>query len=105
MEKRLHGALWLRTDKVSRVWNSQFSNLRIADATFATLRTQQGTRIACLLSASMQSMLTGCQSRRNQSKVPWAGKMEKAVTLVMLQKSAPARKLTTWIHAPSQPLM
>ena len=32
-------------------------------------------------------------------------KMEKAATLVMLQPSAPARKLTAWIHAPSQPLM
>ena len=31
--------------------------------------------------------------------------MEKAVTLVMLQKPAPAREPTTWTHAPSQPLM
>jgi hypothetical protein len=32
-------------------------------------------------------------------------KIGKAATLVMLQPSAPARKLTAWIHAPSQPLM
>ncbi len=29
----------------------------------------------------------------------------KAATLVMLQPSAPARELTAWRHAPSQPLM
>src|SRR6266576_6610933 len=31
--------------------------------------------------------------------------MVKAATLVMFQLSAPARKPTAWIHAPSQPLM
>ena len=31
--------------------------------------------------------------------------MVKAVTLVMLQLPAPARKPIAWIHAPSQPLM
>src|SRR6266404_2552799 len=31
--------------------------------------------------------------------------MVKAATLVMFQLSAPARKPTVWIHAPSQPLM
>jgi hypothetical protein len=32
-------------------------------------------------------------------------KIGRAATLVMLQPSAPARKPTAWIHAPSQPLM
>ena len=31
--------------------------------------------------------------------------MGKAATLVMLQQPAPAREPTTWMHAPSQPLM
>ena len=34
----------------------------------------------------------------------WA-EMVKAVTLVMLQPSAPAREPTTWTHAPSRPSM
>jgi len=32
-------------------------------------------------------------------------KIGKAATLVMLQPSAPARELTAWIYAPSQPLV
>ena len=41
----------------------------------------------------------------NRQKTTGSSEIGKAATLVTLQRSAPAREPTAWMHAPSQPLM